>query len=340
MRPLHTTVFAPLLAAATLLLAIACSQPKDRFRLEGDIAGVGQAELCVYLDDGNFDGIDTIRIADGHFVYERTLLQPVVLTLLYPNFSQSYVIAEPGEVVKMKGNAAKLGEADISGTKENELLTDFRLQVAHKKTSEALLAAAQFVRANKTTLAAFAVFKKYFATAQSPDIATTRSLLADLQKAQPRNAALAAVSKQLKHKFVSTVGQTLPDFEVTTTDGRHFSKADLTGQVSLIATIASWSSESTTFQKTLHRLQRAYGSKLQLLLVALDHDRKGLDNRLRRDSLEVPVVCDGKAFDSPAAIAFGFSRVPSNLLVDSTGKIVAANLSPADLEQRVAELLR
>ena len=115
-----------LLSVVALLLLAACGPAKDRVRIEGTLSGVNDAEFYVYSEDGAFDGIDTIRISDGKFTYERKLSAPAVLTLLYPNFTQTYIVAEPGHTVKMKGDASKIGESQITGTEQNELLSDFR----------------------------------------------------------------------------------------------------------------------------------------------------------------------------------------------------------------------
>ena len=136
MKIIHSRL---LLALSALLLA-ACSQPKDKFIFEGKIAGIQQAEFYVYSDDGALSGVDTIRIDDGKFSYECQLTSPAVLTLLYPNFSQTYIVAEPGKTIEMKGDAAKLGEADITGSEENELLTDSdRSKTPCRKTTSASL---------------------------------------------------------------------------------------------------------------------------------------------------------------------------------------------------------
>lgn len=337
---MRSTLLAPLalLCAVSLVLLAACSQPKDRFRLEGSIEGVGQADIYVYADDGYFDGIDTIHIVDGQFTYERTLTQSMVLTILYPNFSQSYIVAEPGAVVEMQGNASKLGEASITGSKENELLTDFRQQVAHKTPADARLAAADFIRQNKSSVAAIAVFKKYYATAESPEPSSTLSLLKTLQQAQPRSAAVASIARRLTPLLATTARQPLPDFTAVDTDGRTVSKASLAGRPTVIAVTASWSPQCNTLYPVLRRLHKLYGARLNLVILSLDLDRRAQLRRLETDSLSLPVICDGRAFDTPAATALGLSQVPGNLLVNAEGQVVARNVETDDLEARVAQM--
>lgn len=339
----HHPTFA---ASGTFVLALlvtllaACSQPKDQFRFSGHIDGVNQAEIYVYSDDGSIAGVDTIHIAGGDFDYRRTLTRPAVLIILYPNFSQTYVVAEPGAHVKMKGNAARLSEADISGTKENEALTDFRRQIVGKPDGDARLAATQFIRTNKTTLAAYAVFKRYFATAAQPDVAATLSLLADLTAAQPHNAALAGMAGRLREQLALAPGQRLPAFNLRDVDNRPVSAATFAGRPLVVAFAATWSADVEALTGALANIRRAYGSRVGLLVVSLDADAATCRDRLRRDSLAVPAVCDGRAFAGPVARTFAVDRVPGNLVVDAGGRIVARNVDAGLLQQRVAELVR
>ena len=79
-------------AAAALT---ACGPGKDRVRIKGKLANITTAEFYVFSEDGSFDGVDTIRIEDGQFTYERKLTEPAILTLLYPNFTQTYLVPSP-----------------------------------------------------------------------------------------------------------------------------------------------------------------------------------------------------------------------------------------------------
>lgn len=325
------------LAVAALLLA-GCSRDKSRFRLEGSISGIQQAEFYVYSDDGAFEGIDTVRIEGGDFVYERRLTAPAVLTLLYPNFSRTYVVAEPGTDVEMEGDASKLGESNISGTPDNELLTTFRRDNAAKPAATARLAATDFIRGHKQSLAAVAVFKKYFDSAESPDAATTLSLLDDLCRARPRDAALATMALRLRRRLATAQGQPLPDFALTALDGTTVSRTQFSTRPLVVAFWAEWADGAYEHLDALRRIRRAYGSRVGVLLVSLDADPAALRRRLERDSLTCPAVCDGLAFEGKAARTFGARYVPGNLLVGADGRIVARDLTPAELERRVADI--
>lgn len=336
MKIIHSRL---LLALAVLLLA-ACSQPKDKFIFEGKIAGIQQAEFYVYSDDGALTDVDTIRISDGKFSYECQLTSPTVLTLLYPNFSQTYIVAEPGKTIEMKGDASKLGEADISGSEENELLTEFRQKQNTQPENNQRLAASEFIRSHKNTLAAVAVFKKYYAYAQKPDAATTRSLLNDLTKAQPRNAALTLMAERLQAQLNSAIGQTLPDFSFETLSGKTVNKAQFSGRPFVVFFTASWAGDTRFITESLRRMRNAHGNRFGALIVSMDLDRKSCKEQTEHDSISVPVVCDGKAFQGKAAQTLGLRYVPGNLLVNAEGRVVARDLENDEIEKRLGELLK
>ena len=326
--------------AAILLLLASCSKDKNKFTFEGKIAGIQQAEFYVYSDDGAIDGVDTIRIDDGRFSYERKLTAPAVLTLLYPNFSQTYIVAEPGKDIEMKGDASKLGEANITGSEENELLTDFRQKQSTQPENNQRLAATAFIRAHKDRLAAIAVFKKYFAFAQNPDATTTRSLLNDLTKAQPRNAALLQMAERLKAQLNGAIGQSLPDFNFTTISGRSISKAQFSGHPFVVFFTATWAGNGRLIAESLRRIAHAYGNRVGALVVSMDLSAKDCQMQARHDSISAPMVCDGKAFNGSAARTLGLRYVPGNLLVNAEGRVVARDLENTEIESRLEELLK
>lgn len=327
------------LCAGIVLLA-ACATPNDRVRIKGEIAGVKQAEFYIYCDDPSMPFIDTIRIENGSFDYERELAEPVVLTLLYPNFSQTFLIGEPGKTIRMRGNAAKLGEADITGSEENERLTQFRLDNAGRPDGDARMAAAGFVQSHPKTLAALAVFKKYFVQAEHPDARTALPLLRLLSHEQPHSAAVAAMAKSFRPRLQNSTGQTWPDFSVRTLDGRTLTKDAFAGKPVLVFFWATWGDASADMLAQIRRIRRAKGDRLQLLSVALDADSVSCRRRAETDSTTSFTVCDTKALDGTLAETFGTRYVPGNLLIDADGKITARDVAPKDLERRIDELLK
>lgn len=329
-----------LFLALVALAFAACSKQKDKVIIEGEIEGVNEAELFVYCDDPEqFYGVDTIKMEKGEFRYERQISGPMVLTLLYPNFSSTLIVAAPGEKITMKGDAAKLGEAEISGSDDNQLLTDFRQDNAEKREADAVMAAESFVRSHPKTLAAYAVFKRYFALAQNPDPRTALSLLDLLHKSQPSNVAITGAVARLTPTLRASRGQLLPSFSARTLSGGTVSNATIKGKPTLILFWATWCNEGFDATRQLRRLMRAYGNRLNAIAYSLDVNPKMARQRAKTDSLTCPVVCDGKAFSSPTAKALGVKYVPGNLLLDAGGRVIDRDIPLEMLESRLSQLV-
>ena len=98
----------PISLLALLCLLAACGPSSDRVRIEGDYRNISSSEFYIYDESGQSGPPDTITIREGQFTFERPLSKPCVLTLLYPNFSELRLIAEPGKTITVKGDANQL----------------------------------------------------------------------------------------------------------------------------------------------------------------------------------------------------------------------------------------
>lgn len=326
----------PLLCALTLLLS-ACGPGKDRMRIDGKFKNLNNAEFYVYTEGEGFGGIDTIKVESGKFTYERTLTEPTVLTLLYPNFSRTYIIGEPGKTLEFTADAEKLKETNVSGTDANERLTKFRLAANKKQAGDMHLAASMYVRDNAASPDGTAVFMEYFADVEKHNPKETLPLLDLLKKKQPRDRMVQALDARLRPLLENGSGQMLTDFSATTLDGGTVRKSDYAGVKLLFVFFASWQSDSHVALQELHRLQRAFGSNFKAVGVSLDYSKEQCRETMRRDSVSVPVVCDGKAFASPLVQNLGVRYVPGNLLVGADGRIIGRDLKEKELEAQMSK---
>ena len=323
-----------------LSLWTACSVPQDRVFIKGEIEGIRQAEFYVYNEEGIKEGVDTIRIYNGEFEYECKLDTPVILTLLYPNFSRTYLVAEPGTELKMKGQASKLSAVDISGTKENELLTKFRQQNAGKSDKDLQMAAAQFVRDHINSMAALAVFKRYCAQREKYDGETVLPLLDELQKVQPHNPVVKMAQEQFHSQLQSSVGSKLPDFEAVTLKGDTITNKDFAGKKLLVVFWSPWCANSYAVTEAIARIENKNPSLLQVLVVSVDFNQAPTGVRMKQSNVHSPAICQGKAFDSPIAKTFGVRYVPGNLFVDEEGIIVKRDVPYSQFEKKAIDWIK
>lgn len=340
MKSLHRFLYIHVLCAMAGLAALAgCTADDRQCVVEGEIQGLSEAELLVYSTDGSAESIDTVRVVNGEFRYVRPLASPSVVTLLFPNFFEATVIMSPGASLTYKARANALAEAEVGGDRENELLTAFRRDANGKQEAQARRLAARFIRENAATLAAQAVFTRYFAAAEQPDAATALPLLDLMVKAQPRNVSLARLNQQLRGRLKTGVGQPLPDFNPVTLDGDTLHSRSWRGKPVVIAFLGTWSNATYAHSLQLARMSREMKGQAHFIIVGIDEDARKFRERMARDSFACPLVCQGEAFRAPVVRQLGVRYVPGNLLVDSRGKIVGRDLAPARLEEQLKGLL-
>ena len=315
-------------------LISACSKSDNAFRMKGKFKNFNQGELYVYSLSGKRN-IDTIKLANGKFEYEIPLKDTVLLSVVFPNFSEIPVIAAPGSSVQMEGDASHLREVEVSGTDDNRLLTTFRLQVNELTPPEATKSATAFINEHPSSPASQYVVYKYFLLKADADYRKANEMLSLMTKATPGNRRLAGLQKQVNGLKMAKKGDKLPSFSVVTMEGQKFANTDLRGELNIISVWASWNYESQSNQRQLRRYQKKYGSRLQLMSICLDGNPAECKSRVDYDSLMWPTVCDGQMWSMPVVRKLGIQSIPDNILVDRSGKILARRASMDDIKKEV-----
>ena len=85
-----------------------CGGGGDNFRVKGSFKNLNQGEFYVYSPDGVIAKIDTIHVDKGNFVYTTPCEDPGTLVLVFPNFTELPLFAQPGKTVKIEGDVTTL----------------------------------------------------------------------------------------------------------------------------------------------------------------------------------------------------------------------------------------
>ena len=321
------------------LVLVACGSRSGYFSLEGRLLNLNQGEFYVYSPDGVFDGVDTIKVEGGRFTFETPCKENGTLVIVFPNFSEQPVFAEPGKSVTISGDASHLKEIEIKGTDENKLMNGFRQQIAKASPPEVTKYAEQFIKNNPQSAVSVYILRKYFVTAKNADAGKTRKLIDIVQKAQPKNGHVARMARHAKTMSNCRPGGKMPSFITKDIDGKTVTDADLRGKVAVVYTWADWNYESRNLRDRLTRMKKEYGDRLCLLGISLDASRQRCKASLFGDSTSTIIVCDQKMFDSELLEKFSFGAVPENILFNAQGHVVERDLKLNDIESRLKVLL-
>jgi hypothetical protein len=322
----------------SLILLASCSSDDGKFSLKGKFKNFNQGELYVYDLMGR-TRMDTIKLADGKFYYEKELDEVALLSVIFPNFSEIPVIAAPGTSATMEGDASHLREVKVTGTDDNKLLTQFRQHINELTPPEQQRAASQFITDNPASLASLYALNRFFLLKTGADYAKVGGLINKMAKAVPDDKRLSILNSRLKILSGSRKGDKLPTFSAVSTTGRRVSNADLNAPVNVVTVWSSWNYESQNIQRVLQRKYNDANGNLKVLSICVDADIKAARRAVTKDSVKWSTVCDGKLWDTPVLHALGLSYIPDNILIDDKGKIIAHSLTQNELMKKIDKLL-
>ena len=146
----------------------------------------------------------------------------------------------------------------------------------------------------------------------------------------------------LKLKTIA-VGQIAPDFTMNDTAGNPVKLSDIYSKNSytLIDFWASWCGPCRRENPNVVATFNSYKSKgFGVFGVSLDSNKDKWLKAISDDQLTWPHVSDLKYWKNEAAALYAINSIPSNLLVDKTGKIIGRNLREEKLREKMAELLK
>ena len=330
-RTLHYIRLA--LAATGIAAMAACSSGGDTFTIEGRFLNMNQGEIYVYSTDGLTDGLDTISVNGGRFAITLPCHRKGTLVMVFPNFSEQPIFAEPGKSVDVKADASHLKEMTTKGTKDNELMNDFRQAILSASPPETVKTAEMFIADHPDSEAAIYLLRKYFMQSGNAEyLRKAKTLLAAVDKAQPDNGAVARMKGDLKLMLAATTGGKLPAFSAKTTDGKTFGSQQLKGKRAIIFAWASWNYESENMARRINTIVGESQGRIAALGISIDASAADCKAAIERNQLKYPSACDGQLFESPILRALGMRAAADNIILRSDGTIEARGVAADQLE--------
>lgn len=151
----------------------------------------------------------------------------------------------------------------------------------------------------------------------------------------------AAIELQPNRSNQIAVGDTMPDIALSNPYGDTIRVSNLSAKYLLVSFWGSWCKPCREAHPELRKVFRTYRYRgFDIYSVALERNIDDWKNTIREDRLIwINHVSELNYMDSKVARQLGIDAVPFNLLIDENRVVLAKNLTPAQLDAKLSELL-
>ena len=317
---------------------------------------------------------DTVKIDKGNtFKYEVVLDQPALFLIGSPSFGQSvvHIMLHPKDNIQITigydSEQEYLRLLDAKGSRDVAVYQSFNQQLyqfnkqAKKLDSEyrtrsasdsrkmeiadefqqlhtsANIAIRKLLSDNSDVLVS-AFLVTYFENDLETYIDLYESIERGLSKKYGDNQFVQHVSSKVKTSLAP--GKLAPEITMKDPEGQTRKLSDLRGKIVMIDFWASWCRPCRMENPNVVKLYHQYHSKgFEIYSVSLDKSRDEWVKAISQDGLVWENhVSDLNGWTSTGGAAYGITSVPSTVLLDREGRIIARNLRGRELENKLKEL--
>lgn len=313
------------------LLVASCGPDDKHFRIKGKLLNFNQGEFLVYSPDGALASIDTIDIVGGRFTFEPRCLHEGTAVILISDKQELPVFVSPGASYSIDGDAQNMKEVKVKGSKDNELMGEFRKLIAEKRDSYVPEKEIDdFVKAHPTSPVCSYLIRRYLLSSKTPDYGKAIALLSVMLKAQPDNTQLQVFHSQINELKNTSAGNMLPSFSVKDMKGNTMTNKDVSTGITIFVSHSSWDYESTSQLNRILGIKRELQRNWKIVVVSFDAEKHVVNTYVRMDDSEGCVVCDGNMSENELAKKLAISQT-GVVIITQNGKIRERNLSGEDL---------
>ena len=360
----------------TVLLTFAVSGHSFAQTVQGRITGVPYSTKIgvARVEGSNIVAVDTLDIdAQGNFSFESQVSKPTMFLLSYSGIKQitTHLMLHPKDKVSIELNYDVehnyVNIVSTKGSKDLELYRQFN-QILSRNNIQAQSLNNEFVFPSTTEERKREISNEFLQLQSSQNIEVRKllennastlvsaflvtyfdndfetyyelyeTILQSLNKKYADNQFVQYVDSKVKSSLGP--GRMAPEIAMKDPEGKERKLSDLRGKVVMIDFWASWCRPCRMENPNVVKLYNKYHDKgFEVYSVSLDKKHADWVKAIEQDGLVWENhVSDLKGWTSSGGASYGITSVPSTVLVDRQGRIIARNLRGEELARKLREI--
>ena len=170
-----------------------------------------------------------------------------------------------------------------------------------------------------------------------------KNLIASTAQKFPKHTTVAKLNRQFQAVAEKPAmgKRKAPEFSLPDVNGNSVSLASFKGKYVLVDFWASWCGPCRQENPNVVQAFQKYKDRnFTILGVSLDREKDDWLKGIQEDQLTWTHVSDLKFWDSMVVPLYGIQSIPYNVLLDTSGTIIAENLRGPELENRLSQVLQ
>lgn len=362
-----------ILSFFTLLFIGCASEKKPSFSIEGSVSNLKENFIVLSVIDDIQNNkttvIDTIKVNNqGEFKLDYTL-EPSIYSLTFDSVKTINLAIDNGQHITVKGTS--LDDLEISGSVDTDLMNayeDFRIESLDRlvnsvrkeiktlqsdsanedKIAELREVEVENYKKHLNELMAFVKEKMGTSIAVYPtslrwngedNLPFLHKLVAEFEEKHPALKITQKLKEKLRLLEKTSVGGTVSGIVMPDASNKMISLDSIRAKYTLIDFWASWCPPCRSESKLLNNLYSTYQEKgFEIYGISLDSKRENWLNAVEKDKRIWANVSTVEGFKTPVSVAYGITSLPTNFLIDASGKIIAVNIHGQHLKEKIDAL--